>query len=114
MKTKTNKAIQILTIVMITLILSTAMLNANYAKPEMKIDDTLTVNIDTREQTFDQALLIGLQLLDQACENHGNGQIIIDNNGDKYTAVVSLKALKDYDASKEDYASFIKNNVKFI
>jgi len=114
MKTRKNTTIKVITTLMITLMISTAILNAGYVKPKFNDNNTLTVNVDTKEQTFDEALLIGLQLLDQADENSGNGKIVIEYDGDKYTAVVSLKALAEYDVEKVDYATFIRNNVKFI
>lgn len=99
---------------MLTVILNVSMLNANYVKPEVNDRKVITVNVDTKDQTFDEALLIGLQLLDQSYKNCGYGNIVIDFEGEKYTAVVSMKALRDYDERKVNYALFIRNNVKFI
>ena len=116
MEMKKNKTIKkILT----TVIISTAILNADYVEdPEIKTDDSdetnITINTSAKEQTFDEAFLIGLQLLDQSNETNGYGKIVINFKKEKYTAVVSLNALKKYDEKKVDYASFIRNNIKFI
>lgn len=114
MRTRKSKKIKLFTTLIVTVILSVSMLNASYVKPGINDHKVITINVDTKDQTFDEALLIGLQLLDQSCENCGYGKIVIDFQGEKYTAVVSMKALRDYDERKVNYALFIRNNVKFI
>jgi len=114
MRTRKGKKIKLFATLIVTVMISVSILNANYVKPEINDHKVLTVKVDTKEQTFDEALLIGLQLLDQSDETIGYGKIVIDFEGEKYTAVVSLNALKNYDERKTHYALFIRNNVKFI
>lgn len=111
---KTNKNTKRIVIMIATLLITITTLNANLVKPELSKQQYLNVHVDTKEQTFDEALLIGLQLLDKSCDTCGYGKIIIDFNGEKYTAIISLKAINKYNPKNDNYALFIRNNIKFI
>lgn len=108
--TMTIKTLIYIGVLMLGLILSRSNLYAGFVEPAE--GSKLVVSVNTALQTFDEALMMGLQLMEQSRSKDEYGIIMIYIESGVIEAEVKLEGLKTADAL--DSAGFVRKYVKFI